>query len=342
MKSFSLTTFICLLVALPLQAAEINTTGQISSVTVYPGSAKILRLASVDLPAGSSSILVSGLPLNLQESSLRVAGKSDSAVVLSSVTLVREIHADVVQEQEQQLRQQIEQQQLLQQEVRDYKQQQAQLLQFITAMGTGGQGDKPSSYLQLPPEQWQHAWTLMQESTNQAQRKMREADQQTKDISKKIQQLQAQLRQVATHQRSTRSARLEVKAAEATHFAVELSYQVHGAGWSPVYDAYLDTETSQLQIRTLAQIRQRTGEDWKNVQTTLSTLRPSADARLPSLDTWVIDFYTPPPPVAAYDEGVRYKRKMSSAGIAAAPPVELAMEEEVTLLTTTDYPLPSA
>lgn len=338
MKPLSLTTFICLLAVFPLQAAELSTTGQITRVTVYPGSAKILRLASVDLPAGSSSILITGLPLNLQESSLRVSGKSASAVVLSSVSLQRDIHTDVVQEQEKQLRQQIEQQQLLQQEVRDNKQRQVQLKQFIISMGTGGQGDKPSSYLQLPPEQWQQAWTLMQESIDQAQRKMREADQQTKAISKKIQQLQAQLKQVATHQRSTRSARLEVKAAEATRFAVELSYQVHGAGWTPVYDAYLDTETSQLQIRTLAQIRQRTGEDWMNVQATLSTLRPSANTRLPSLDTWVIDFYTPPAPVIAYDEGIRYKRKAASAGIAAAPPMrELAMEDEVTLLATTDY-----
>ena len=40
----------------------------------------------------------------------------------------------------------------------------------------------------------------------------------------------------------------------------------------------------------MAQISQRTGEDWSGVDVTLSTLRPSAGTQLPQLNPWVLDF----------------------------------------------------
>jgi len=335
MKLLLSNTLACLLSFSALQAAEISTPGKIISVTVYPGSAKVLRQATVDLPAGSSDILITGLPLNMHETSLRVSGKGESTVVLGSVSLHREIHAEVVLEQEKQLRQQIEQQQQLQQQTRDDKQQQLQQIDFIRAMGMGGTGEKPSSYLQLPPDQWQHAWNLMQETSSAARQKIRENDEQFKQIGKRIKQLQAQLKQIATSQRSTRSAMLEVKAAQDTKFELQLTYQVSGARWAPVYDAYLDTESNQLQIRTLAQISQRTGEDWHDVQATLSTLRPTAGTKLPTLDSWVIDFYTPPEPVVAYSDGIKARR--SNMQLAGAPMAEMAMEREQAALVSTDY-----
>ena len=335
MKLMLSTTLVSLLYCSALQAAEISTPGKITNVTIYPDSAKVLRQAIVDLPQGNSTVLITGLPLNLQESSLRVSGKGDAAAVLTSVSLSRDIHVEVVQEQEKQLRKEIEQQQQLQLQREDQKQQQLQQLEFIRAMGTGGQGEKPSSYLQLPPDQWQQAWDLMQQTSLQARQQIREADEQIKQIDKRITQLREKLKQIATNQRSTRSALLEVRTAEETKFELQLSYQVRGAHWAPVYDAYLDTESNELQIRTLAQISQRTGEDWKNVQVTLSTLRPTAGTRLPPLDTWVVDFYAPPEPAPAYADEIQAKRRKMQ--VAGAPMAEMAMQREQAELVSTDY-----
>jgi len=52
----------------------------------------------------------------------------------------------------------------------------------------------------------------------------------------------------------------------------------------------LDTESGDISMKTLAQISQRTGEDWADVDVTLSTLRPSAGTQLPNLNPWVLDF----------------------------------------------------
>lgn len=333
MRILPLIALSCPLLFSTLEAAEISTQGKIKSITIYPGSAKVLRQASVDLPAGNSSILITGLPLNMHESSLRVSGKGDEPAILSSVSLHQDIHADVVLEQEKQLRQEIEQQQQLQQQIDNSKQQHLQQISFINAMGTGGTGDKPSSYLQLPPEQWQQAWTMMQESTAHARQQISLGEVQSRQTSKRIDQLKAQLKQIASNQRRSRSALIEVRTARDTHFEIDLSYQVNGARWAPVYDAYLDTETGQLQIRSLAQISQRTGEDWNDVRVSLSTLRPTASTRLPPLDTWTIDFYTPPEPIVAYRQGTK-RRAMQ---LAPSPMAEMAMEDEQVELLATDY-----
>ena len=85
-------------------------------------------------------------------------------------------------------------------------------------------------------------------------------------------------------------AKLSIEADTATELTLNLSYQINGARWEPVYDADLNTESGGIELKTLAQISQRTGEDWNGVDVTLSTLRPSAGTQLPQLNPWVLDF----------------------------------------------------
>lgn len=66
--------------------------------------------------------------------------------------------------------------------------------------------------------------------------------------------------------------------------ALELRYTLPSAVWRPTYEARLTTgpqPTVDWQIQ--AMVWQRTGEDWSQVQVTLSTARPSAGAALPPL-----------------------------------------------------------
>lgn len=63
---------------------------------------------------------------------------------------------------------------------------------------------------------------------------------------------------------------------------LEVRYLVPAAMWRPSYRAHL-TPSGQLELTALATVWQRTGEDWSQVQLTLSTARPSAGATLPPL-----------------------------------------------------------
>ncbi|HIO91994.1 MAG TPA: mucoidy inhibitor MuiA family protein [Leucothrix mucor] len=275
----------------PLYAAALSVDSSITQVMVYPNSAMVTRTAKISLPAGENSISLNGLPLNLLESSLRVAGESTGDVQLGSVELQRSFNKDLVQEKERNLRDKIqslnEEKQVLVDSLAENKDQ----LSYIRAMASNNASpEQTSSYKQLPIDQWNKAWETLATATSTTHEKIRNAQKNIKERDKTIQQLQQQLNQVATYQRATRTAVLNITTTQATELDLSLRYQIRGARWKPVYDADLDTKSGKIQLKSLAQITQRTGEDWNDVDVTLSTLRPSAGSQLPKLNPWVIDF----------------------------------------------------
>lgn len=274
----------------PLYAAELTTASKIKAVTVFPGSAKVSRVATIQVPKGESTLEINDLPINLINTSLRVAGESSTNLSLGSVSLKREVNKEVVLKKELDLRKSIEN---LQEQRLTYTdtitRAKAQLV-YINAMGSGSDTENGTSYLNLPMEKWQQAWQTLGQATEKAQSEVRQTNLQLKQIDSQITKLQADLRDVASNQRSTRVATLTINAEEAGELVVNVSYIINGAGWSPVYDADLNTKTSELSVKTQAEIFQRTGENWSGVDVTLSTLRPSQSSQLIELQPWSIDF----------------------------------------------------
>jgi uncharacterized protein (TIGR02231 family) len=77
-----------------------------------------------------------------------------------------------------------------------------------------------------------------------------------------------------------------LEAAAATEAEIELTYHVTLASWRPLYDLVLDGE--KLKVSYLAEITQRTGEDWPEVTLVLSTTRQGQSQALPELSPWYI------------------------------------------------------
>ncbi|MBK9519376.1 MAG: DUF4140 domain-containing protein [Anaeromyxobacter sp.] len=59
----------------PAQGGDLLATSRVDAVTVYRAWARVTRLARVELPAGDSRVLLTGLPPGLDDESLRVEGK---------------------------------------------------------------------------------------------------------------------------------------------------------------------------------------------------------------------------------------------------------------------------
>jgi uncharacterized protein (TIGR02231 family) len=72
---------------------------------------------------------------------------------------------------------------------------------------------------------------------------------------------------------------------------VVLSYQMNGAGWSPAYRAALDSSASTVELERLANVSQKTGEDWTGVKLRLSTGQPRLSPQAPDPRPWTIAFW---------------------------------------------------
>jgi uncharacterized protein (TIGR02231 family) len=80
-----------------------------------------------------------------------------------------------------------------------------------------------------------------------------------------------------------------------TEAEIELTYHVRQASWRPLYDLVLDGD--RLKVSYLAEITQRTGEDWPEAELVLSTTRQAVRQGLPELSPWYIGRPQPPAPV---------------------------------------------
>jgi uncharacterized protein (TIGR02231 family) len=70
-----------------------------------------------------------------------------------------------------------------------------------------------------------------------------------------------------------------------------VTYLVSQAGWKAEYDIRADEIDEPLQLDYRASITQNTGEDWQEVNLTLSTGDPSIRISLPELSTQYVDFW---------------------------------------------------
>jgi hypothetical protein len=82
MKKVFIATLLFIFVATTINAQkEIKTSSKISKVIVYRSGAQIFRKVDVNLPAGTSKIIISGLSSRLNPNSLRVSGKGNFVIL---------------------------------------------------------------------------------------------------------------------------------------------------------------------------------------------------------------------------------------------------------------------
>lgn len=324
-----------LLVALllPTLAAASDITPKsntVQEVTVFLDRAEVTRRLDVDLPPGEHTILVTGLPAQLFEASLRASGHGEKGLRIATVESRRVFATQVVQERERKLREQLQVQQDEKARLEGRRQALETQAKFIERLATLPSEQDANGNRLFTPEKWATAWQAIGKGMAETNTARVALQQELRTVEETIRKLEQELRQIQTGRRDSITAAIQVQAETAGQAQFELSYQLGGASWSPVYDAALDTESGKLALTQAAYVRQSTGEDWRDAQLTVSTARPSAGAAMPELSPWWIDFYQPPVPL---EPRLRKESKVEMADEmlagAMAPRAEPQAAEEV-------------
>ena len=103
---------------------------------------------------------------------------------------------------------------------------------------------------------------------------------------------------------TARSAVVTLAVPDDTMLALNVTYIVPNAGWSPTYNVRAAGDRSNVQIEYDAVIRQATGEDWKDVMVSLSTAQPGRSSEPPPVTPWFLDIYVPQPAIMSGTGGV--------------------------------------
>lgn len=278
-------------------AAELELTAPIAAVTVYPDRAEVTRRGTLAVPPGAHTILVRGLPANLDERSLRVEGGLELGAIQvrqrfagQAVVAAERTLDDVILS----LRDRIG--------GLDDKIATARLqIEIVVATGQAlARGSAEEIRAGTPdPAGWARAWSALGDGADGARERIRTAEREKRRLAGELEAKQRELDGLRTGRRSTLDLEIAARKHEAGPATVALRYQIAGASWRPGYEARLDSATGTLALAQRASVEQRTGEPWENVTLTLATARPAASTELPRLEPWLVDVLDPAQPRAA-------------------------------------------
>jgi uncharacterized protein (TIGR02231 family) len=293
----------------------------ITAVAVYPDRARVTRAGTAALEQGSHWLEIKELPLKLDPASVRASARGTARARLLGVDVRREFYAETPAERVRELEAQIE---ALEDEARGLDAQ-AELLERerVTLGELAGQTEIYARGLAFGKTNAEAHMALLdglRDRTEGLNAALLDLTVRRRDLDRRLQKLRGELDQLCGAKgRERYIALVEVEVTQAGELAVELTYVVSGAGWEPLYDVRLleGEEGRLLEVGYLAQVTQRTGEDWAGVALALSTARPALAETLPELDSWYIG------PIVAQ------KRRAGPAVMRMAAPVAPPKEAEM-------------
>jgi uncharacterized protein (TIGR02231 family) len=311
----------------------------ITGVTVFTDGARVTRSGTTTVQAGVRPVVVASLPENADPSSVRVAARGHG-LALRNVEVQRRVGTEPRRVSLAQLRADVERCRDAVKELDDADEAERAGMGFITHLAEAAATSlaRAVSNGRAGYDELAGMAGHLSASTATALGKRREIAVRKRDAQR---ELDAAVSRLAGAERPGEpvvftEVSVLLEAAAATAAEIELTYHVSGASWQPLYDLVLDGE--RLKVSYLAEITQRTGEDWPEVTLVLSTTRQGLRHTLPELQPWYIG--RPKPPV--YPVARARAMSVPGASAAAAAPDEVVGSAPVPASASFGAALPEA
>jgi len=287
-----------LLLTPPSQAEEVEPSGVVDAVVVFPDRASVTRVLQVDLAEGLNEVRFEDLPPTLDEQTLQAEGRGMPGAALLGLDVVSR---ELVEDRRSRVADLESRIQALRDELQVLRDRQAAAGQELSFL----QNLRAASATQLSAEllfadetvaKAEALASLLRARVPEVQAMTREAAVAERELQDQIDALARELATVqGAAQWSRRDVTVQVSAPEAGQGEVALTYLLPGASWKPHYDVRADLEEGAVDLGLSGVVTQTTGEDWSAVGLTLSTARPASGVAPPELQPfWLQSGYIAP------------------------------------------------
>jgi uncharacterized protein (TIGR02231 family) len=271
----------------------------ITAVTVFRDGARVVRNGAFTAGPGTVRAVIGGLPSDTDAASIRVALRGH-AVTLVDIEVRREYAAEPLRADTGRLRDEV---QACRDAVAALDDEDAAQQAALTFSGHLSQQAATSlaramSFGRAGHEDLDQMAGHLSASTASALARRREIAARRRDAQRELQAAEQRLADAEVPAAAVRYLEVAaiVQASAQAEAELELSYHVSGVSWRPLYDLGLTGEV--LTLGYLAEITQRTGEDWPEVDLAVSTARQGQHQTLPELRPWYVSRLRPPRPPA--------------------------------------------
>lgn len=257
----------------------------VEKVTLFIDGAQVTRTKQIDLPAGNSTVVFTGLSPYLDDKSMQVSAKGKF-----TVTSVNRLfnHTDSLER--------TTRQQALERELTETKKQQKQLkasyevieAEYAMLKENCSVGNRNVATPLAGIKELNEYYVARLQTLKSKELSLKE---EATTIDTRERQLRAELAELGGKQSVPMSeVEVRIEAPAACKASFTLTYYVRNAGWFPSYDIRSGGLSEPVQISYKANIFQNTKEEWKNVELTLSSSNPTTGSIAPQLRTYWLDY----------------------------------------------------
>jgi uncharacterized protein (TIGR02231 family) len=295
--------FVLLSLILPsvsLAAPSISAPSRIDAVSIFRSGARVTRIARVELPAGAARVVLDGLPLELDDDSIRVDGKGTARARVFGVTVEQITTEQAVATEARSVEERLEKLQDEDRALEDRLQSAKARIELVRSLRSTYSEERAKNLAVRPvaPKEWADLAAYVARELADAAQDQRRAEVARRELGRRIFQARADLEKVqAKRGATTKAVAVEVEAERPGTLEVAVSYAVSSAGWQPVWDARLAAATGEIELAFFGSVWQRTGEDWGDVGLTVSTAQPARGLYVPTLDPRYLTRFEPPRPM---------------------------------------------
>ncbi len=254
---------------------------RIKAATVYTNQALVVRQSQLELTGAEQELIIEGLPLSLQQDSVRSRGVGNVPVKILGVQTEQVFSSEPIEQRTAEINQEI---QAIAAEIQKLEDQIVGInLQRNFVQDLGSKYLERFSSLQPPNEvnldEISRLLGFIGSQDQSLAGQITQYKQEKANRENQLEVLRDRLKQVQTKTNRDRYSHYRILVAiepeSAGTFELEISYLVNYASWSPLYDIRSNTTGDQLHLTYLAEVKQKTGEDWIGINLTLSTAKPS-------------------------------------------------------------------
>lgn len=257
----------------------------VEKVTLFIDGAQVTRTKQIDLPAGNSTVVFTGLSPYLDDKSMQVSAKGKF-----TVTSVNRLfnHTDSLER--------TTRQQALERELTETKKQQKQLkasyevieAEYAMLKENCSVGNRNVATPLAGIKELNEYYVARLQTLKSKELSLKE---EATTIDTRERRLRAELAELGGKQSVPMSeVEVQIEAPAACKASFTLTYYVRNAGWFPSYDIRSGGLSEPVQISYKANIFQNTKEEWKNVELTLSSSNPTTGSIAPQLRTYWLDY----------------------------------------------------
>ncbi|WEK18951.1 MAG: DUF4139 domain-containing protein [Candidatus Pedobacter colombiensis] len=288
MKSISLFLLIALSTGLIKAQTPRLFPAVLESATVYRAGAELNHKARINIPTGTSEIVITNVANTLDENSIQISVPPGVTILSTSFSkdyLKQDNNSPAYRIIEDSLTS--AKRELV--KVQNKSIVEANLLGLLDKNQTVGGTNigvnvneliKVADYYKSKQLELRNSIATLQETEQHWQRK--------------IAKLQKQLLELSQDKSGTTGqVIINVLATQPVNADFNLSYLSPNAQWQAFYDLRAENTASPLKILYKASISQYTGIDWKKVKLSLSTGNPTQNGTAPLLSSWFLQFGTP-------------------------------------------------